>query len=215
MARADAGLTISELARRAGVTRDTISNAERGRHGLQASTLHKLARALGRTPSELLAQEERLAPKAESRSTFEPSFNDALEDERRRAKLEEVKESYREEREGVERYLARWEQGWTTLSAIPEEAVREFLLAASAFYPVLCGLLVNELTTITSILDLDLTESGMLPEEAKAESSLLPLAERYWELGRKLNEAWNESSHEDPPIDFQKARHELRLRRAG
>jgi len=63
MARADAGLTISELAERAGVSRDTISNAEKGRHGLQASTLHKIAHALGKTPSDLLAEEERLAPK--------------------------------------------------------------------------------------------------------------------------------------------------------
>jgi transcriptional regulator with XRE-family HTH domain len=83
MARADAGLTISELAERAGVSRDTISNAEKGRHGLQATTLHKVARALGKVPSELLAEEERLAPKVESRSSLEPSFNDVLEEERR------------------------------------------------------------------------------------------------------------------------------------
>jgi transcriptional regulator with XRE-family HTH domain len=82
MARADAGLTISELARRAGVARDTISNAERGEHSLQASTLHKVARALGKAPSELLAEEERLTPKVESRSSLEPSCNDVLEGER-------------------------------------------------------------------------------------------------------------------------------------
>lgn len=85
MARADAGLTISELAERAGVSRDTISNAEKGRHGLQATTLHKVARALGKVPSELLAEEERLTPKVESRSSLEPSFNDVLEEERREA----------------------------------------------------------------------------------------------------------------------------------
>lgn len=85
MARADAGLTISELAERAGVSRDTISNAEKGRHGLQATTLHKVARALGKVPSELLAEEERLTPKVESRSSLEPSFIDLLEEERREA----------------------------------------------------------------------------------------------------------------------------------
>jgi transcriptional regulator with XRE-family HTH domain len=83
MARADAGLTISELAERAGVSRDTISNAEKGRHGLQASTLHKIARALGKAPSELLAEEERLAPKLESRSSLEPSLFNGLEKEGR------------------------------------------------------------------------------------------------------------------------------------
>ena len=85
MARADAGLTISELAQRAGVSRDTISNAEKGRHGLQATTLHKVAQALGKTPSELLAEQEKLAPKVESRSSLELSFEDALEGERREA----------------------------------------------------------------------------------------------------------------------------------
>jgi transcriptional regulator with XRE-family HTH domain len=80
-ARADAGLTISELAKRAGVSRDTISYAERGQHSLQAPTLSKIARALGRAPSELLAEEERLAPKAR-RSSLEPSLLDSLADER-------------------------------------------------------------------------------------------------------------------------------------
>jgi transcriptional regulator with XRE-family HTH domain len=81
-ARADAGLTISELAKRAGVSRDTISNAERGLHSLQASTLHKVARALSKAPSELLAEEEKLSPKVES-SSLELSFDDVLSDERR------------------------------------------------------------------------------------------------------------------------------------
>jgi transcriptional regulator with XRE-family HTH domain len=95
MARADAGLTISELAERAGVSRDTISHAEKGRHGLQATTLHKIARALGKAPSELLAEEERLAPKEESRSSLEPSFNDVLEDERREAIYDVVMDAAR------------------------------------------------------------------------------------------------------------------------
>lgn len=82
MARADAGLTISELAERAGVSRDTISNAEKGRHGLQTHTLHKIAQALGKAPSELLAEEERLAPKAGSRSSLEPTLWNGLEEER-------------------------------------------------------------------------------------------------------------------------------------
>src|SRR5918998_3965366 len=85
MARADAGLTISELAKRAGVSRDTISNAERGHHSLQATTLHKVAQALGKAPSDLLAEEERLAPKVGSRLSLESSFNDVLEEERRAA----------------------------------------------------------------------------------------------------------------------------------
>jgi transcriptional regulator with XRE-family HTH domain len=82
-ARVDAGLTISELAKRAGVSRDTISHAEKGRHSLQGPTLSKIAYALGRAPSELLADEERLAPKAPRRSSAEPSLFNGLEAERR------------------------------------------------------------------------------------------------------------------------------------
>jgi transcriptional regulator with XRE-family HTH domain len=107
MARADAGLTISELANRAGVSRDTISNAEKGRHGLQATTLHKLAAALGKAPSELLAEEERLAPKVESRSSREPSFNDVLEDERRVAIHELALEAARRQAQQDSQAFAR------------------------------------------------------------------------------------------------------------
>lgn len=75
MARADAGLTISQLAERAGVARDTISKAEKGQHSLQANTLAKVARALGTTPSRLYAdEEEKYAPKAGAPS--EPGLHD-------------------------------------------------------------------------------------------------------------------------------------------
>jgi transcriptional regulator with XRE-family HTH domain len=78
------------LARRAGVSRDTISNAERGLHSLQASTLHKVAQALGKAPSELLAEEERLIPKVESGSSLEPSLLNGLEDAAQSEALQEA-----------------------------------------------------------------------------------------------------------------------------
>ena len=74
------------MAKRASVSRDTISHAERGKHSLQATTLSKIAYALGKAPSELLAEEERLAPKVSASS--QPSFNGLLEEERRRTELE-------------------------------------------------------------------------------------------------------------------------------
>jgi transcriptional regulator with XRE-family HTH domain len=111
MARADAGLTISELAERAGVSRDTISHAEKGRHGLQATTLHKIARALGKTPSELLAEEERLAPKVENRSLLEQSFEDALAEERL-ASWEAAVDNARRLREGGRAQLAELLAAW-------------------------------------------------------------------------------------------------------
>jgi transcriptional regulator with XRE-family HTH domain len=109
MARADAGLTISELAKRAGVSRDTISKAERGLHSLQASTLYKVAQALGKAPSQLLAEEERLVPKAESRSSLEPSLFDGAEEERRAVWEAAVDEARRLREVG-------WAQMWKLLS---------------------------------------------------------------------------------------------------
>ena len=135
-ARADAGLTISELARRAGVSRDTISNAERGLHSLQASTLHKVAQALGKAPSELLAEEERLIPKVESRSSLEPSLFNGVEDERRRAELAK----WLEERCG-HAYLALPKGEFEEIfDRIPEDtpARRELALKVNREYNIFC-----------------------------------------------------------------------------
>ena len=62
IARADAGLTISELAERAGVARDTVAKAEQGRRKPHPITLSKIARALGVSTAELLEGRDR--PKA-------------------------------------------------------------------------------------------------------------------------------------------------------
>jgi len=135
-ARADAGLTISELARRAGVSRDTISNAERGLHSLQASTLHKVAQALGKAPSELLAEEERLIPKVESLSSLEPSLFNGVEDERRRAELAK----WLEERCG-HAYLALPKGEFEEIfDRIPEDAParRELALKINREYNIFC-----------------------------------------------------------------------------
>lgn len=47
-------LTQAELAQLAGVNRVTISRIERGRMDVGVTTLHRLARALGTSPAELL-----------------------------------------------------------------------------------------------------------------------------------------------------------------
>ncbi len=128
MARADAGLTISELAKRAGVSRDTISDAERGHHSLQAATLNKLARALNKTPSALLAEEERLAPKAESSLSPEPSLDDVLDDERRTAWEAAVVEGQRLRETGrgrMRKALSEWSA--SKQRGEPDATRREYL----------------------------------------------------------------------------------------
>lgn len=148
-----------------------------------------------------------------SPSPEQPNLNGLIEEERRRAELEEIRESYSEEREAAESYLARWER-WLETGGIPEEAVREFLMAARAMYPALRGLSISELTEISIILRTD-TDDGLL-EEAKAESAILPLVNRYWELGHRLTEVWNERCPEEENIvDLEAMRREPRFRRTG
>lgn len=69
--RESAGMTQSELARRVGMTRTSISNIESGRQRLQIHTLYDVARALDIPPEALLptyadpepeAVEDRLPP---------------------------------------------------------------------------------------------------------------------------------------------------------
>lgn len=51
--RIDQGLTRQQLARKAGVSYQTVINIEEGK-GAQVETLHKLAAPLGASPSELV-----------------------------------------------------------------------------------------------------------------------------------------------------------------
>jgi len=57
LARIRAGLTLAELSAKAGVSPDAISTAERGIRDPQATTVHRLARALNVDPADLLAPE--------------------------------------------------------------------------------------------------------------------------------------------------------------
>jgi hypothetical protein len=70
---------------------------------------YKVAQALGKAPSELLAEEERLVPKAESRSSFEPSLFDGAAPPRRAVWEAAVDEARRLRETG-------WAQMWKALS---------------------------------------------------------------------------------------------------
>ena len=52
------GLTMAELARRARLTPQTIARLEQGTTTAQRATVRKLAKALGVTPAELMAEPE-------------------------------------------------------------------------------------------------------------------------------------------------------------
>lgn len=67
--RAEVGFTGSELGRRSGVPRETISRLENGHYEPTAPTLQKLAKALGVEVRDIYLLEEQLdAPKAPARS---------------------------------------------------------------------------------------------------------------------------------------------------
>jgi excisionase family DNA binding protein len=158
-----------------------------------------------------LIEESEVHPKAPASS--QPDFNELLEEEQRRTELEEVRESFLEDCAPAGDYIMRWER-WLDTGGIPEEAVREFLVAATALYPALLGLLRDELTAIVRVLGIKVVDE--LPDEAKAESAILPLVNRYWELGHKLTDVWNERFPEKENIvDLEAMRREPRLRRAG
>jgi transcriptional regulator with XRE-family HTH domain len=204
--RARQGLTLIDAAEKIGIGRDTLSDLERGNRHPVMPTLAKIAEGYG-VPVEELLEEEPVAA-GNSRAPQETGRSDGEAG----AKLEEIRESYRGEREGVEELLSRWER-WLETGGIPEEAVREFLVEARAWFPVLRGALETELTVISGVLDIE--PSPYLPEEAMAESSLLPLVDRYWEIGRKLTEIWSERFPEEPPVDLEAMRQDRLSRRAG
>jgi transcriptional regulator with XRE-family HTH domain len=198
------GWTQEQLAVYAGSSQPTVNLLEAGKRNPSAATLEKLARALEVEVVDLF-------PKAPASS--QPDFNGLLGEEQRRTELEEVRESFLEDCAPAGDYIMRWER-WLDTGGIPEEAVREFLVAATALYPALLGLLRDELTAIVRVLGIKVVDE--LPDEAKAESAILPLVNRYWELGHKLTEVWNERFPEKENIvDLEAMRREPRLRRAG
>ena len=198
------GWTQEQLAVYAGSSQPTVNLLEAGKRNPSAATLEKLARALEVEVVDLF-------PKAPASS--QPDFNGLLGEEQRRTELEEVRESFLEDCAPAGDYIMRWER-WLDTGGIPEEAVREFLVAATALYPALLGLLRDELTAIVGVLGIKVVDE--LPDEAKAESAILPLVNRYWELGRKLTEVWNERFPEkENVVDLEAMRREPRLRRTG
>ena len=108
------GYSQRALAKESGVSPATIYELENGRRRPNPSTLRKLARALEVEVADLLGGEY---PK-DRNSSLEPTFNDVLEDERRRA----------EQREKRIRALP----GWIRAAVEDEEFVQRFEAAKSS-----------------------------------------------------------------------------------
>ena len=96
--RESQGFTQKELAGRAGVGEVTVARVETGA-SIRPNTARKIAGALGLAVSDLLARppsSAEPAPKASAPPSVQPSFNDALEEERRIKRLIGEEERIRE-----------------------------------------------------------------------------------------------------------------------
>jgi transcriptional regulator with XRE-family HTH domain len=76
--RAQRGLTLTDAAERAGVTRDTLSDLERGKRHAYMPTLAKIAKGYG-VPVEDLLEEPALAGKAKASETGQPEAGEPAE----------------------------------------------------------------------------------------------------------------------------------------
>ncbi len=158
-------------------------------------------------------EESEVSPKALAAPSSEPTFNDVLEEERRRTELAEIKESYRPSREGLERYCARWER--ISGDDLDQRAVEEFLQSADEWIPVLADALSSEYLELARTLD------AWGTDELRAASTLQPAVDRYFELYAKLIKLWETRFAEARPvaapvIDFQqKLQERLGAKRAS
>ena len=189
------------MAQRASVSRDTISNAERGRHSLQGPTLSKIAHALGRAPSELLAEEERLSPKAESRASLEPSLFNGLEDERR------IVIDYAGCRDALNVFCAHWEEA-LKVDQLTQRSFQDFEAAAKSLSKLMRQFMGAEMA------ELGPTENGSEPMFYSERSVLWPAIDRFIVLGIQMDRLGKERFGEDSDAEVIELR-EYAQRKAG
>jgi transcriptional regulator with XRE-family HTH domain len=153
--RAEKALTIEQAAARAGVTPETISDAERGRRHPYLPTLRKLAAAYDVPVEELLAEEEPEAalagssPKAEARSSGRPEAPPAgvagprwASDEEYEAALYMVRKMYRKRSQQIQGLTSA--RPWEHKPPPSEHECRNLMTDVLAAYTVLNDVGVSE-----------------------------------------------------------------------
>ena len=147
--RAREGLSLSEAAERAGVTRDTLSELERGKRHAYTPTLTKIARGYG-VPVEDLLEEPVLTGKTEAPEVGRPGEEEESAEEHRRRmyllghqrdvercaeRAEALAHEYTETLSGTSAptVVARWNG---RLEELAEEANRRTLTAQWLFFPL-------------------------------------------------------------------------------
>jgi transcriptional regulator with XRE-family HTH domain len=172
-------LTLRELGAMSGVAADTINQIELGHRKARPSTLRKLARALEMDVQEFYAEPalgKGEAPKEAGHSTDNAQLNATLEDLRHAVDLYEhlrmIEKAVDEYREVWEKRLAEGE--------FEKTAVEEAGHAIGAFWPAVTTAADAEMSVLQGQL-------GLQPEEAEAQSVLLPAMARFRALGDKVN----------------------------
>jgi transcriptional regulator with XRE-family HTH domain len=210
--RQEQGLSQVKLAVMADMDPATLNRLERGTGNPNLKTLQRVATALDVEVTDLLGK----AP-----ASSQPNFNGLLEEEQRHTELEEIRESYRDTREGLDRYCDLWEKRIAD-DDLERQAVLEFMHAAKALLPALRDSVVSEMIEIARVVGA--AEDGGISDEMHAEASIEPAADRYHEIGRRLEAVWRQrlaadASRQDTGtvVDFRafQAEHELRKRRTG
>jgi transcriptional regulator with XRE-family HTH domain len=185
--REERGWSQPRLAVEAGVAVSAVSQIENGRRSPNVSTLDKIAEAFGVEVADFF-------PKARS-SSLEPPLLNGLEDERRRGVLEEIRETFRETREGLELYSDAWERR-IAVGDLDRLAVQGFLEACDPLIPAMIDAVMRELTAISHLFD---PTEDQVYEQMLAESSLKPAVDRYFTIGRKLQVMWQDRFAETQP----------------
>jgi transcriptional regulator with XRE-family HTH domain len=190
--REERGWTGAELAVRAGMAPSAVSQIETGRRHPNSGSLIKLASALDVEVADLF-------PKGGRRSSLEPSFNDVLEGERRRAEIEEVRRYYRSCREELDEFCEHWE-GRLAADDLDRRSLEEFFVTTKHWLPILQEVIVSEQAKLLKIFGGD--QGLELRRKVYELSEMWPAAERYIELGQRLAEAGNKrfpSERLEPP----------------
>jgi excisionase family DNA binding protein len=204
-------LKIPEVARRLDVSEPTVRRMVKG--GKLPSVFIGGAYRISEEDLAEYIEGARVTP-GKALASSQPDFNGLLEEDRRRAKLREIREDYQNSREALERYCEHWERRLAD-DDLALQAVREFLIAADAWLPILRDSVVSELMELSHIIGT--AEDGGVSDEMRAEAIMQPAAYRYHEIGRRLQRVWQErfaadaDASDTPVVDFTRP-HDIRLR---
>jgi transcriptional regulator with XRE-family HTH domain len=138
------------------------------------STLTGIAGALDMSVAELVGEH------VPSGKVEAPSPSPDEGEERRASKLEEIREHYRPQRQALDAYCDLWEERLRD-DKVSSELRQEFVITHCGWAPYLLGEMASEGVHLWRVLD----KRGDL-EATRAESVLIPVADRYFELARKM-----------------------------